>query len=142
MRNQVKQYQDVLEGKAKVVKTRKRKQARQFSDRFRTKFNRVVVPTKENETVSFAPSTGDIHITKTVKGKKVRRTIRGDKNKPIKIKDGQMYIIPIGNQRMGFDDWGEMVLFMEPYETSSKNPYKNWRDYVEVVSAEDGEGEE
>lgn len=141
MREQVKQYQDVLDGKAKVLTVPKRKDARQFADTNRTKFNKVIVKAKPDETVSYSAKEKDIRITRRVKDKKVTRHIYAESPKS-RIKEGQLFVIPIGNTRQRFDTWDDLVLFMEPYETNPKNPYKEWQRYVEIIDVDDAGDDE
>lgn len=134
MREQIKKYQDVLDGKAKVVSTKKYSEAKKFSKKYRTKFNKVIVAAKKDETLRYAPKQKKIIGTRTVKGKKVKREITS------KIVTGReripedksvLYTIPVGNARMSFDTYEDLKEFMEPYEYSL-NPYIGWEKYVEI----------
>lgn len=146
MQTQVKKFQDVLDGKAKVLHTPKRSDAKAFSEKFRTKGKSVVVPAKADERLAYSKKTGAISATrKTASGKKITREIYSEapsKARPPSRAKNVLYVIPVGNSRQSFDTWEDIVLFMEPYETNSKNPYKDWEQYVEIVRYEDAGDDE
>ncbi len=145
MREQVKKYNDVLEGKAKVVHVPKLADAKRFAETYRVKGKSVVVRAKPDEKVVFGKKSGVISATrKTKDGKKITREIYAEgmskARAPSKSKN-VLFTIQLGNANVAFDDWGEMVLFMEPYEEKA-NPYKDWEKYVEVVRVTDYDGDE
>lgn len=139
MRGQVRKFADVLSGKAKAVHVPKRSDAKAFAEKYRTKGKTVVVPvTAPNEKFSYSKKTGEIRGTKKIGGRKIKRRIS---SKPVSrdtapIAGNVLFTIPIGNTRQSFDTWEDLVLFMEPYETNPKNPYRNWMNYVEVTDYE------
>lgn len=134
MRSQIKKFSDVLSGKAAVVKA-PRSKAKEFSDKYIVKGNKVVVPKRKGETVSYSKSSNTIVASSKVGEKRVRR--RMSAKAPTKheapLKGNVLYVIPLGNTRQSFDTWSDLVLFMEPYENNPKNPYKEWMQYVEIV---------
>lgn len=142
MRGQVRKFADVLAGKAKAVHVPKRADAKQFAEKFRTKGKTIVVPvTAPGEKFSYSKKTGEIRGTKTLGGKKIKRRIS---SKPVgketaPISGNVLYTIPIGNSRQSFDTWEDLVLFMEPYETNPRNPYKEWMKYVEITDWDGGD---
>ena len=143
MRGQVRKFADVLSGKAKAVHLPKRSDAKAFAEKFRTKGKTVVVPvTAPGEKFSYSKKTGEIRGTKKIGGRKIKRRIssRNVSKDTAPISGNVIYTIPIGNSRQSFDTWEDLVLFMEPYETNPRNPYKDWMKYVEVTDYEDGDG--
>ena len=138
MRGQVKRFADVLSGKAAVVKV-PRAQAKEFADRYQVKGGRVAVPIRKGEKLAYSAKNQEITASSKVAGKRVRRrmaagTMSRDR---APISGNVLYTIPLGNSRQSFDTWGDLVLFMEPYETSEKNPYRDWEKYVEIIDYED-----
>ena len=143
MQGQVKKFSDVLSGKATVIHTPKRAQAKEFAEKFRTKGKAVVVPTRKGEKLTYSKKYGDISASQKVGGKTVHRYIAPKGATKRKLTGNLIYTIPVGNTRQSFDTWDDLVLFMEPYEANPRNPYKNWQPYVEISTSEDGEaGEE
>lgn len=142
MREQVKKFSDVLSGKATVVHTPKRAQAKEFAEKFRVKGKSVVVPTRKGEKLTYSKTYNDISASQKVGGKTVHRYIAPKGATKRKLKGNLIYTIPVGNTRQSFDTWDDLVLFMEPYENNPKNPYKKWQDYVEISTYEDGDSEE
>jgi len=146
MQRQVRKFSDVIEGKAKVVHTPKAKDAKPFKEAFRVKGKSVVVPvTNKSEKLVYAKKTKIISATRTTKqGKKITREIYAEgisKSKPPKDREGIHYVIPLGNSRQSFDTWEDLVLFMNPYETNTKNPYKDWEQFVELVRVDEDDEE-
>jgi len=144
MRDQLKKYSDVLEGKAKVAHVPKRSDAKAFAEKFRVKGKSVVIPAKADEHIAYSKKNKAFSATrKTKSGKKITREIYAEapsKSRPPSSAKNVLYVIPLGNSRQSFDTWEDLVLFMEPYE-EKKNPYKDWEQYVEIVRYEDGEDE-
>lgn len=142
MKSQVKKFADVLEGKAKAVKVSKRGEAKEFSDRFLTKGKTVVIPlTSKDEKIRYNKSSHSFSAYRKVNDKRVIRDIYSDNSKVKPRRKNQLFVIPLGNSRQSFDTWGDLVLFMEPYENNPKNPYKEWAKYVEIVTIEGGESD-
>lgn len=136
MLSQVKKYEDVLKGKAKVVHTSKVSEAKAFAGQFRTKGKSVVVPvTSKDVRLAYGKKSGNISATTTKSnGEKFVRDITPGGAKEIKGKH-VLYSIPIGNTIQSFDTFDDLVLFMEPYDVKSTahKPYKNWQNYVQIT---------
>lgn len=143
MQGQVKKYGDVLEGKAAVIKLPKRSAAKEFSEKFRTKGRSVVVPIRKGEKLGYSKATGEISASSKIGGKRVRRRMssKGATRDSAPISGNVLYTIPIGNSRQSFDTWDDLVLFMEPYEINTRNPYKDWMKYVEITDYDGGDEE-
>lgn len=143
MQNQVRKFEDVLTGKAKVIRTPKRADAKAFSEKFKVKGNAVVVPAKADEKLAYSKKNKSISATRrTGKGQKITRDIFSEapsKSRAPTRSKNVLFVIPVGNSRQSFDTWEDLVLFMEPYETNTRNPYKDWEKYVEVVRYEDAD---
>jgi len=139
-KNALAKFADVLRGRAKVIEAKDKKQARAFSKSFRTVDNKVIVPVKKGERVSFSKKSGELKTTrKTKSGKRVTKTIAAGELGP--LAKGQYYVVPFGSGgneiRYRFNTLKTMLEFMQPYE-EKENPYKNWRQYVEIEDIEDG----
>jgi hypothetical protein len=135
MREQVKKFEDVLSGRAKVVHTPKRSQAKEYADAFRVKGKSVVVPVEKGETVRFNKSSGKIVGTRRAYGKTIKKeyyTKRLDSVKDLPQGKGILYSVPLGNGLRSFDDLDDLANFMFPYETQARNPYLDWQKYVIV----------
>lgn len=152
MQGRVAEFQDVLEGRAKVVKVPKRKGVKKRDDyerlreTFRVTRGHVVVPANTKANVSISRKTGEVTKTERINGRKVKSTFRGQGfEATIKAPRGKNVLYRIefgGGQKMTFDNYDDLVAFMHPYETKVINPFKEWQKYVEVVSIEDGEAGE
>lgn len=146
MLKQVEKYRDVIDGKAKAVKTPKRADARTFADKFRVKGKTVVIPTHGVARVRYSKKRNEFTATETRRGKKVTtHYTSGDFGSVIKLPRGRgiMYRISFaGGQIWTFDTPQDLANFMYPYETTPRNPFKNWRNYVEILSVKDAEGDE
>lgn len=139
MREQVKQYADVLAGRAKVVKAKSASQAKDIAgDAFKRKGRAVVVPVrKQSDTVRLTKS-GQIFAYGKENGRSVKRLIVG---KQFDVYDrasyprgpGIIYRMPFGNYYQSFDDVDDLFAFMFPYEQAARNPYRDWQKYVEIV---------
>ncbi len=143
MLEQVKKYDDVLKGKSTVVSTKKRKKAKEYSDRFKTKFDKVVVPKEPGERIRYSKKDDTIIGTSVRDGKKIRkRYSKGELEDLEKLPPGYIYRIQFGGgQIFSFDDKTDLIEFMHPYEVNPKNPFRNWKKYVEVVSVT-GDGDD
>lgn len=143
MKSQVKKFADVLEGKAKVAHVPKRADAKAFAEKFRVKGKSVVIPAKADEHIAYSKKNKSFSATrKTKDGKRITREIYSEapsRSRPPTKSKNVLFVIPVGNTRQSFDTWEDLVLFMEPYETNSRNPYRDWEKYVEVVRFEDGD---
>ena len=135
MREQVKKYSDVLSGRAKVVHTPKRSQAKQYADAFRVKGNAVVIPVEKGETVRYSPKSNKIVGTRRAYGKTLKKEYlakRLESVKDLPAGKGIIYSVPLGNGLRSFDDIDALASFMFPYETQARNPYLDWQKYVIV----------
>ena len=138
-------YLDVLEGKAAVITAPSRKEARLFSDTFKVKRDKIVVPKQKGENVRYNPDTGEITATRRAFGKRIHivkvASRRGSWHSLPPEKKGRFYRMPFGTGGMAytFDSRAELAKFMEPYEQKSYKPYLNWQNYVEVIEVEPGE---
>lgn len=137
MLNQVKRFDDVLTGRAQVVHTPKRSQAKAFAERFDVKGNSVVVPVpKRGKTgkLTYSAKHGEIH--KTTRGPKGQRHTTTYRPNPMNVRDlprgdNLHYQIEHGGT-WTFDDISDLENFMRSAEHSG---WKNWAEYVQVVSA-------
>lgn len=142
MREQVKKYSDVLEGKAQVVHVPRTKQAKAFAEKFRTKGKSVVVPIEPGERVHFVKSENEMEGVRHINGRTVRKRYAAGAAEDIiklpQLKRGQLYQIHFaGGQTWRFDSKADLTAFMLPYEQSSYKPFKEWQKYVEIVSIDD-----
>lgn len=141
MQNQVKLYDDVLQGKAKVVHTKTRAQAKEFEGTLRHKGKSVVVPVvNKSERVKYNPKTGEINSYAKENGRTLRKVV---KSKAIDLYDIKTY--PRGDNiryRMPFGGGGFYTQFDTPedlfaemfkYETKAKNPYRDWQKFVQII---------
>jgi hypothetical protein len=148
MRDQIKKYRDVLDGKVKVVKAPTRKAAKDFSQKFRTKFNRVVIPVKsKTASARYSKKSKTIILHDTENGRRIKKTLSPrifESVRDMPRGDNIGYrIVFAGGSAWTFDDLDDLQAFMFPYETNSRNPFRNWERYVEIVDIdEDGEIEE
>lgn len=142
MRAQVEKYRDVLEGTAKVVSTPKRKQAKSFADKFRVKGNKVVIPVSDEKTIiRYSRKTNEFTASRKVAGKRVTTKFKGGSLDDInRLPKGYLYTIRFDNgQVYRFDTKSDLIAFMHPYEVKPRNPFRNWRKYVELERVEDAE---
>jgi hypothetical protein len=130
MRDQVKKFSDVLEGKAQVVKMPTRADAKKF-EAMRTKGKAVVVPVLKGEKARYSKKTGLISGLRQRGANLIRRVLGiGDASK---FKGPNVrYSIPLGRpgERWTFDSWEEIKAFFNEYEKG--NRYPNWPKYVEI----------
>lgn len=138
----VKQFSDVLSGKAAVLKAPKNKDAAVFKDTFRVRYNRIVVPKEKGENVRYDAK------KRTIKSSRVRRGKKETVTKAARPVDsifglpperpGRFYRVPFGGgQSFTFETRKELEAFMQPYEEKSRNPYVNWWRFVEIVDLRD-----
>lgn len=133
----IERYKDVLTGKAKVIDTASKAQAKGFKASYTVVGDKIIVPVKKGEKISFNQETGELQSTRKFNGKKITKTIADGELAP--LGPGQYYVIPFGGgQRFRTNDIKTLKDFMYPYEVSSK-PYKDWRKYVEIETIEDAE---
>ena len=139
-------FKDVLEGKAAVVSAPSRKEARAFSDTFKVKRNKIVVPKQKGDRVRYNSKSGAIEASRKAFGKRIKITVvssrKGTWHELPSEKKGRFYRIPFGSGGIAytFDSRAELAKFMEPYEQKAFNPYRDWCQYVEVLDVHD-EGE-
>lgn len=148
MLRKVKDYQDVLQGKAKVVHTKTRAQAKEFGD-LRHVGKSVVVPViNRTERVRYNAKTGEIVSSARENGRRVRKTIRAKSVDLYNINtyprgNNIRYRMPFGNSYQQYDTPEDLFAEMFKYETKPKNPYKDWQKYVQIITVEDeDEGDE
>lgn len=155
MREQVAKFNDVLEGRAKVVTAPSRADARRFGAQFdegrgnMSKGRKVVVPTgsKGSVRVVRAKDGPIIRVRATENGRSLIKEYHALKTDgPGGLPSGKniKYRIPFGNgSSFTFDNKKDLIEFMYPYETKAKNAFKNWWRYVEIirVGEEDSEDE-
>jgi len=149
MREQVKKFGDVLEGRAKVVHV-PRKVAKEYSEAYRAKSGRVVVPAEKGETLFYDKKNNRVVATR--KGYEPKQRLRREFLKSgeitMPLPEGYAYVIPLGSGEQRFDTWEDAVLFMTPYETARPNggAYRgalgDWRKYLIIERLEDGETED
>lgn len=136
MRDQVRQYRDVIEGRAKVVKL-PRDQAKRYEGTLRVKRSRAVVPVEsKSERVSYSKKDRAIVTQRTAFERRIRKVVRP---RPRDISDlptgaNLRYSIPFGQQRgrFTFDSLQELAKFMQGYGS-----YNDWIRYVEIEEIED-----
>ncbi len=138
---QTKVYEDVITGKATVVKVN-RATAVKYKEAFRVKGTRVVVNKGEGETVRYSRKTGEIVSTRKQYGKRIRKRILPIKPEKLdqlpKERKGRYYTIPFNRgsiiERFTFESMDELRKFMSGYE----DKWPNWEKYVEVEEIESG----
>lgn len=154
MKHRVKEFDDVLQGKAKVVHTKTRAQAKDFGD-LRHVGKSVVVPVvNKTERVRFNAKTGEITSSARENGKRLKKTIRARNIDLYNIKtyprgDNIRYRMPFGGggSYQQFDTPEDLFAFMFQYESKPKNPYRDWQKYVQIITlgksdSDEDEGEE
>ncbi len=150
MLEKVRTYGDVLAGKAKVVHTKTRAQAKEFGD-LRHVGKSVVVPVvNKTEQVRYNPRTGEIVSMARENGRRIRKTIRAKALDLYDIKTyprgkSMRYRMPFASGfYMQFDTPEDLFAEMFKYETKSHNPYRNWQQFVQIITIEndDDEGDE
>lgn len=145
MQGQVEQFRDVLTGKAKAVAAPDRKTAKKFSDKFRVKGSKVVIPAGKQERIRYSKTTDEFVASYTTGRKRVTKHYSANRFEDIiKLPQGDniLYRIPLGNHSFTFDNEADLIAFMHPYETNPRNPYKNWQRYLEIITIDDLEGDE
>lgn len=138
MREQVRKFSDVLEGRAAVIHTPKRSQAVALEDVFKRKGKAVVVPKEKGERIHYSPTTGKITGTRTAYGRKVTKefvTRKVESAKDLPTGSGIIYTIPLGASLRSFDNIADLENFMFPYAMAARNPYKSWERYVLIERA-------
>lgn len=144
-KNAVKKFKDVLENKASVVKVANKKEAKKYGRSFRAVGNRVIVPRKKGDRVSYNKKSHEIHISGKRYGKRAHIILepgRGTKKrKGPKRGFRRWYAIPFGNSKQYFKTKKDLAEFMQEYkETAIANGrkwgFKNWRKYIEIVDLE------
>jgi hypothetical protein len=136
MRDQVRQYRDVIEGRAKVVKL-PRDQAKRYEGTLRVKRSRAVVPVESKaERVTYSKKDRAIVTQRMAFERRIRKVVRP---RPRDISDlptgpNLRYSIPFGQQRgrFTFDDPKELARFMQGYGS-----YNDWIRYVEIEEIDD-----
>lgn len=149
--SKLRQFSDVLSGKAKAVKVDKQT-AKKFRRIYRTKGDIVVIPRAKGERVYFDRSERKIKSVKTVKsrGKKrtYRKTIERDisRIKPPKRGRVRLYRLPLFRGKKRKPDYitSDNLADLESLIGRSKklaDSFGDWKNYIEVidVSAEDYE---
>ncbi len=141
MRDQVKKFADVLNGRARAV-TVPRSTGQEYAEAYRKKGRKVIVPAEKGETVFFDKKSGRIVATRKgyVKGQRLRREFvkSGEVEQP--LPDGYQYVIPLGQGEQRFDTWADAVLFMTPYEAGPHRYYGalgDWTKYLIIEKSED-----
>lgn len=139
MRKQVKTFEPVLQGRARVV-TVPREIAKEYGEAYSRKGRHVVVPAEKGETLFYDKKAERIIATRPGYDdlERLRREFlkSGEVTQP--LPDGYVYVIPLGSGEQRFDTWEDAVLFMTPYETArpSGGAYKgalgDWTKYLIV----------
>jgi len=136
MRRQIKEFSDVLQGRAKPVHV-PRAIAQEYSEAYRRKGTRVVVPTEPGEAVFYDKKSKRVVATRKgyEPGQRLRREFvkTGEIEQP--LPPGYAYVIPLGNGEQRFDTWADAVVFMTPYETGPHRYYGalgDWKKYLIV----------
>lgn len=149
MRGQVKAFSDVLEGKAKVIHTPKRSQAKEFEGALRVKGKSVVVPvTNKAERVRYNAKKNEISSSSTENGQRMRKLIRKAELDLYDIKTyprgkNVFYRMPFAHgSYLQFDTPEELFAEMFKYETKTHNPFKDWQKYVQIIYLEKGSSRE
>ena len=140
MRSQVKKFEPVLTGKAKVVHAPSRKAATDYREggRYITKGKNVVIPVddkaerlrwdkKANRVVGTSSQYGERHTREYLP-----KPLTADNAKSLPVSSDILYTIPIGRSYRSFDTFDALQAFMFPYETSANKPYLDWQRYVIV----------
>lgn len=148
MREQVKKFGDVLEGRAKVIHV-PHKVAKEYSEAYRAKRNRIVVPAEKGETLFYDKK--NQRVVATRKGYEPKQRLRREFLKSgeitMPLPEGYAYVIPLGNGEQRFDTWEDAVLFMTPYETARpgggayRGALGDWRKYLIIERLDDEETE-
>lgn len=137
-REQIKKYNDVLEGRAKVVTLPKRGTAREYTEVFQTKNRRVVIPARKGEKFFYNKKSGEIFSYNTEYGHKIKRifpkTPLTEKSAAALPKGKNIrFAIPIGSgegtRRMRFTTYKELADYMS---SDSLKGYNKWQRYVEI----------
>lgn len=133
-RDLLKKYQDVLRGQAAVVTAPRQKNAREYREVYRTKFRKVVIPTKPGTKFYYNRKTGEIFSYSQQYGHTLRTLFP---KHPLTEAEARKYagrknvrfVIPIGppGHRERFTGYADLAQFMNGYKT-----YKNWQRYVEI----------
>ena len=151
MQSQIKKYKDVIDGKAKTVKVGSRTEASEYADLYRSKFNRVVVRTQNNEKARYVKSDKTIRIDRTspLPGiEKITQILgpKSDTGVPKLPRDTAKarwsYSIPfrVGSsiRRRFYNTQKELLKVIFEYEPP-EGRFKDIRDYIEIVKIEGNE---
>lgn len=145
MKSQVRKFSDVLEGRAQVVKA-PRSVVKQYSDAYRTKGGRVVVPTEKNEKAFYSTKTQRIAASRPgySDGERIIKEFTKQGDEIPRLPPGHVFTIPLGSGYQSFDTFSDAVLFMAPYESG---PHKysgklgDWRKYLVIERREYADGD-
>lgn len=152
MRDQVKRFAGVLEGREKVVHVPKHKDARAFREKYDVKFKSVVIPAPKTATARYNKRQKVISVWRTENGKRTRTdlsTRRFEKISDLPVGPDIGYRIHFaGGQVFTWSGDGareEMAAFMsqysDPAHVAPRTPWVNWLDYVEIVEVDISTGE-
>lgn len=134
-------YADVVSGKAAVISAKDKKQAAKFKNSFKVVGDKIIVPKTKGERVAFSKKTGELKTTRKVGGKSVTKTISDGELAP--LGKGQYYVISFaGGQKFRTNDFKTLQNFMAGYEKKPQRPFKDWRQYVEIETIDEAEGNE
>lgn len=141
---QIKEYKDVLDKRAKVVTVPKRKHAREYTEVFRTKYRKVVIPARSGEKFFYNKKSGEIFSYNREYGHRIKRIfpkhrVTADNVKDLPKGKNIRFAIPIGKpgHRERFLTFEDLAQFMGSYER-----YKDWQKYVEIEEILDDEIED
>lgn len=137
----IERYRDLLSGKAKLVELKDKNEAKQYKDTFQVVDNKIIVPKRKGERITYNKKTGELKTKRKVAGRTITKTI--SKGELGELKFGEYYVIQFGGgQRFRTNSLKVLQDFMQGYETKPRNPFKNWRAYVEIEHVEDSTGAE
>lgn len=136
MTKQIKKFQNVLTGKATVVRAGSRKQAKEYSQQFPTKFKSIVITKEANEKIRMNTKTGEISSYRNQFGKRIKKIYSKRKIENLnQLPTGPNvnYTVPFKRgpnrvERYTFPDLKTLKEFMEGYG----DKYKDWMKYVEI----------
>ncbi len=145
---QIRKYSDVLEGRAKVVTVPKRSVAREYTQVFRTKYRKVIIPARRGEKFFYNKKSGEVFSYNREYGHRIKRIfpkhrVTADNVKNLPQGKNIRFAIPIGKpgHRERFLTYEDLAQFMGAYER-----YKDWQKYVEIEEilddVEETDGEE
>lgn len=139
MLKKVEQFRDVIEGRAKPVLIKSRELRSQYSALPQAN-RRVVVPVGKPTEKPRLHKSGDISISTTRNGRKMRvRVPRQQKGVDIKPPEGAniRYTVtfPRGGGSITMDDWDDFQKYMKSYEMTGfkrRQPFE-WRKYLTII---------